>query len=237
MMTWVKYIEEPVVKEPTVVVGSPGLRSIGKIAIDYLIEGLKPRLIAELYSPYFPILYQTKPSYVSHPDYPGQAGTLLEKGQVELPRVEFYLVPSAKLLITKGYHANFNGQYGVANQVLDFYQEIGVKRMIVIAGYGMKGKEVCCAATNLELIKELKEYGIDTGYEGLFYGFSGLIFGLGMLRDIKGICLFGRTQPNVEDPEDPDPKAAKAVLERLSVLLNSAIDLSKLEEKEKKAKY
>jgi len=230
-MTWVKHIKEPIVKEPIAIVGSPGLRSIGKIAVDYLIEELKPRLIAELYSPYFPVLYQTKPSYVSHPDYPGQAGILLKGGQVELPRVEFYLLSFPKLLITKGYHANFKGQYEVANQVLDFYQEFGVKRMIVIAGYGMKGKEVCCAATDLELIKELKEYGIDTGYEGLFYGFSGLVFGLGMLRDIKGTCLFGRTQPNLEDPEYPDPKAAKAVLERLSILLNSTIDLSKLEEK------
>jgi proteasome assembly chaperone (PAC2) family protein len=230
-MTWIKYIKEPIVKEPMAIVGSPGLRSIGKIAVDYLIEELKPRLVAELYSEYFPIFYQTTPSYTPHPDYPGQAGTLLEEGRVELPRVEFYLLPSPKLLITKGYHANFKGQYEVANQVLDLYQEFGVKRMIVIAGYGGEGREVCCAATDLEFIKELKEYDVDTGYEGPFYGFSGLVFGLGMLRDIKGICLLGRTQPNLEDPEYPDPKAAKTVLERLSTLLNFTIDLSKLEEK------
>ncbi|MCP8316295.1 MAG: PAC2 family protein [archaeon] len=230
-MTWIKYIEEPMVKEPIAIVGSPGLRSIGKIAVDYLIEELKPSLVAELYSPYFPILYQTMPSYVSHPDYPGQAGTLLKGGQVELPTVEFYLLPFPKLLITKGYHANFKGQYEVAHQVLDFYQEFGVKKMIVIAGYGREGKDVCCAATDLEFIRELKEYDIDAGYEGPFYGFSGLVFGLGMLRDIKGVCLFGRTQPNIEDPEYPDPKAAKAVLERLSIMLNFTIDLSKLEEK------
>ncbi|MGQ9469780.1 MAG: PAC2 family protein [Nitrososphaerales archaeon] len=230
-MTWIKYIEEPMVKEPIAIVGSPGLRSVGKIAVEYLIEELKPRLVAELYSPYFPIIYQTRPSYVSHPYYPGQAGIRLEGGRVELPRVEFYLLPSPRLLITKGYHANFKGQYEVANQVLNFYQELGVKRLIAIAGYGIEGKEVCCAATDLELIKELEEYDIDTGYEGPFFGFSGLVFGLGMVRGIKGICLFGRTKPVLDDPEYPDPKAAKAVLERLSRMLNFTIDLSKLEER------
>ncbi|MEM2955532.1 MAG: PAC2 family protein [Nitrososphaerales archaeon] len=228
-MSWIKYIEKPVVKEPIAIVGSPGLRSVGKIVVDYLIEELKPRLVAELYSKHFPILYQTSPSYVSHPDYPGQAGTLLKGRQVELPKVEFHLLTNPELLITKGYHANFNGQYEVAHKILDFYQEFGVKRMIVIAGYGREGKDVCCAATDLELIKELKKYDIDIGYEGPFYGFSGLVFGLGMLREIKGICLFGKTQPSLEDPEYPDPKAAKAVLEILSRMLNLTIDLSKLE--------
>jgi len=230
-MTWMKYFKEPLVKEPIAIVGSPGLRSVGKIVVDYLIEELEPRLIAELYSPHFPILYQTRPSYVPHPDFPGQAGILLEEGRVELPRVEFYLLTNPELLITKGYHANFQGQYEVANQVLDFYQELGVKKMMVIAGYGTEGKEVCCAATDLELIKELKQYDIDIGYEGPFYGFSGLVFGLGILRNIKSICLFGKTQPNPEDPEYPDPKAAKAVLEKLSIMLNLSIDLSKLGEK------
>lgn len=227
-MTWIKHFKEPITKEPIAIVGSPGLRSIGEIVVDYLIEELKPRLIAELYSPHFPILYQTKPSYIPHPDLPGQAGILLKEGRVELPRIKIYLLNNPELLITKGYHANFHGQYEVANQVLDFYQEIGVKRMIVIAGYGKEGKEVCCAATDLKLIEELKQYDIDVGYEGPFYGFSGLIFGLSILRNIKSVCLFGKTQPNPEDSEYPDPKAAKAVLEKLSIMLNLSIDLSKL---------
>ncbi len=228
-MSWIKYTGQPVVKEATAIVGSPGLRSIGKIAVDYLVEELRPKLVAELYSPHFPILYGTKPSYAPHPDFLGQAGIKLEKGQVELIKIDFYSLASPPLLITKGYHADFKGQYEVAERVLDLYQEFGVKRMIVLAGYGTKGKDVCCAATDLELLEELMKYGISTEYEGPFYGFSGLVFGLGMLRGIRGISLFGRTQPNVVDPEYPDPKAAKAVLERLSSLLNLTIDLSKLD--------
>ncbi|MCP8304076.1 MAG: PAC2 family protein [archaeon] len=230
-MAWIEYTGQPVVKEATAIVGSPGLGSIGKIAVDYLVEELRPKLVAELYSPHFPILYQTKPSYVTHPDFPGQAGIKFQRGQVELIKVEFYSLASPPLLITKGYHANFKGQYEVADRVLDLYQEFGVKRMIVLAGYGTEGRDVCCAATDLELLEELMKCGISTGYEGPFYGLSGLVFGLGMLRGIRGMCLFGRTQPNLVDPEYPDPKAAKAVLERLSSLLNFTIDFSKLDEK------
>ncbi|MCP8323530.1 MAG: PAC2 family protein [Candidatus Methylarchaceae archaeon HK02M2] len=229
-MTWIEYTGQRIEKDSIAIVGSPGQRSIGKIAVDYLIKNLRPRLVAELYSPYFPILYETKPSYATHPEFPGQAGINLQGGLPELLKVGFYSLSSPSLLLTKGYHANFNGQYEVAEQVLDFYQKFGVKKIIVLAGYGMEGRDVCCAATDLELIKELKKYGIDTGYEGPFYGFSGLIFGLCILWNIKGICLFGRTQPNLLNPEYPDPNAARAVLERLRNLLNLSIDLSKINE-------
>jgi proteasome assembly chaperone (PAC2) family protein len=227
-MAWVKYTGEPIVREPIAIVGSSGLRSIGRIAVEHLVEELQPKLVAELYSPHFPILYQTRPSYVSHPDLPGRAGIELKGGKVSLPRVEFYSLASPPLLITKGYHANFKGQYEVANQVLDLYQEFGVGRMIVLAGYGGERGAVCCSATDPELLEELKKQGIDKGYEGPFYGFSGLVFGLGMLRKIRGVSLFGKTRPNLEDPEYPDPIAAGAVLEKLNILLNLNIDLSKL---------
>jgi proteasome assembly chaperone (PAC2) family protein len=63
-------------------------------------------------------------------------------------------------------------------------------------------------------------------------GFSGLVLGLAKLRGIKGVCLFGRSQPSVEDPEYPDPRAAKKVLETLSRILNLNLDLSAFDEKQ-----
>jgi proteasome assembly chaperone (PAC2) family protein len=63
-------------------------------------------------------------------------------------------------------------------------------------------------------------------------GFSGLVLGMAKLRGIKGICLFGRSQPSVEDPEYPDPQAAKRVLEALSRVLDLNLDLSGFDEKQ-----
>jgi proteasome assembly chaperone (PAC2) family protein len=213
----------------TAIVGSRGLRSVGKIAVDYLVEKLQPRLIEELYSPHFPMIYQTQPSYAAHPDYPGRPGVWLQHDRIELPKVEFYLSDSPRLLLTRGYHANFQGQHEVAEQVLDIYEKHSVTRLFVLAGYGVGEGEVCCAATDPELVDELKKRGIGTGYEGPFIGFSGLVLGLAKLRGVKGICLFGRSQPNLEDPESPDPRAAGKVLERLADILELNLDLTGLE--------
>lgn len=222
-------------KDLVAIAGSRGLRSVGRIAIDYLIKKLHPSLIDELYSPHFPIIYQTQPSYAAHPDYPGKSGVWLRKEGAQLPRVEFYLCDSPRLLLTKGYHANFKGQYKVAEQVLDVYEKRGVNRLFVLAGYGVGEGEVCCAATDHELIDELKRYGIGPAYEGPFIGFSGLVLGLAKLREIKGVCLFGRTEPNLQYPELPDMRAAKKLLETLSNILGLNLDLSGLEKQTEEA--
>ncbi|MCW4038224.1 MAG: PAC2 family protein [Candidatus Bathyarchaeota archaeon] len=207
------------------VAGSPGLRSIGSLVINSLIQKVKPELIAELHSTHFPLIYQTKPSYASHPRLPGIGGITIESGVAEFPRIQFYFHPSPPLIITQGCHANFNGQYEVAEKVLDFYKDLRVKRLIVVAGYGLKGADVCCAATNPKLMDELKhKYGVEVGYEGPFYGFSGLVFGLAQLKSIDALCLFGRTEPTPDFPESPDEEAATTLLNKLTQILNLTLD-------------
>jgi proteasome assembly chaperone (PAC2) family protein len=224
--TWIKYLNKPKLREPLAVVGSPGLRSIGEYAIKYLVNDHKSTLTAELYSSHFPVFYQTSPSYVPFPGFPGESGVTITQNHTMLPRVELYYsitLHAPDLIIAKGIHANFYGQYEVAEKVLDFFEEFGVKGIIVLAGYGRDGEDVCCAATNLSMIEEMKKLGIEKGYEGPFYGFSGLVFGLATLRGIKAVCLFGRTKPNPEYPEDPDPSAAKTVLQKLHQILKNDV--------------
>lgn len=225
-------LEESGMTELVGIVASRGMRSIGIIAIDYLIKKLQPKLIDEVYSTHFPVIHETQPSYAAHPDYPGIPGIWLQKVGAALPKIEFYLSDSPRLLLTRGYHANFQGQYEVAEQVLDTCEKHSVKRLFVLAGYGVGEGEVCCAATDIELVEELKTHDVGTGYEGPFMGFSGLVLGSAKLRGIKGVCLFGRSQPSVEDPEYPDPQAAKKVLEALSGILDLSLDLSGFDEKQ-----
>ena len=216
---WVEILQKPRLKNPVAVAGSPGLRSIGKIVVDRLIESLKPKLFARLYSYNFPVIYQTKPSYASHPAYPGQGGITAEDGDPSLPKVEFYVSTDPKLIITRGYHANFSGQYEVADGVIDLYKKVGVKKFVILAGYAQEGGKVCGAATDPKLMDTLRGHGVDKGYKGPFLGFSGLVLGMGMLHGIEGICLFGRTQPNLDEPEYPDPEAADAVTRSLETIL------------------
>lgn len=224
--SWIIYHKRPVLNKPIALIGSPGLRSIGKLVVDYLINKLKPRLMAELYSIHFPIIYQTKPSYVAQPRLPGVGGIRITSGEVDLPKIQFYYCTSQPLIITRGCHANFNGQYEVADKVLDLYNEVGVSMMIVVAGQGLVEKKICCAATSYESVEELKKkYGIEKGYSGPFYGFSGIVFGLAKLRQIDAICLFAKTEPTLENPECPDEEASKNLLKELSRILNFEIDV------------
>jgi proteasome assembly chaperone (PAC2) family protein len=218
--TWIRYYTKPETTGAVAVAGSPGLRSIGKLVVDSLITKMQPELIAELYSTHFPLIYQTTPSYASHPQLPGVSGVTIASGRVGFPKIQFYFHPSPPLILTQGCHANFAGQYEVAEKVLDFYDEVGVSRLIVVAGYGLRGKDVCCAATSRRIMDDLKEqYGVEAGYEGPFYGFSGLVFGLAKRRGLDAFCLFGRTEPRPDAPESPDDEASAHVLRTLDQIL------------------
>ena len=190
------------------------------LVVDQIISKAKAELTAELYSTHLPVVYHTKPSYVSHYSLPGIGGANVKKGQVYLPKVQFYTCSSPSMIIAKGYHANFAGQYDVAEKVVNFLIQLGVKRIIVTAGYGSKTRKVCCAATNPDIIREMKKkLKIEVDYVGPFYGFSGLVFGLAKLKEVDAVCLFAGTEPNPEDPESPDSESSEIILGVLNKMI------------------
>ena len=217
---WIERLGKAELKQPIAVVGSPGLRSIGELVVEQLVTKTRAELVAELYSTHLPLVYQTKPSYASHYALPGIGGARVKQGQVDLPKVQFYACSSPSMILAKGYHANFAGQYDVADRVVGFLSEFGVTRIIVAAGYGSKTRKVCCAATNPDLVLEMKEkFQIEVDYTGPFYGFSGLVFGLAKRKGIDALCLFAGTEPTPEEPEFPDPKSSDAILAVLNQML------------------
>lgn len=218
---WIEKSEAAELQNPVAIVGSPGLRSIGKLVVDQLINETDSQLLAELYSTHLPIIYQTKPSYFSHFSLPGIGGVKVNQGQIDLPKVQFYACSSPQMIFVRGYHANFDGQYDIAGKVVDFLKENGVTQIIVTAGYGSKTRKICCAATNPDILLKMKEnFKIDVDYSGPFYGFSGLVFGLANSKNVDAFCLFSGTEPNLEDPESPDPESAQLILEVLNQILN-----------------
>ncbi len=89
-------------KEPVLIQGLPGLGYVGKVAVDYFIEKLKPKKFAELYS-----------SYLLFPD--GNLGiNISEDGTYSLPKYEFYSFgekePNA-IFLTGDAQPSVTGQY------------------------------------------------------------------------------------------------------------------------------
>src|SRR5947209_13049014 len=116
-------------KEPVLIQGLPGLGYVGKVAVDYFIEKLKPKKIGELYS-----------SYLLFPD--GNLGiNISEDGTYSLPRYEFYAYGERDpnvILLTGDAQPSVTGQYEVASIVLDFAQRCGCKAVYTVGGYGSR---------------------------------------------------------------------------------------------------
>jgi len=220
----VKYIaKKPKLKNPILIEGLPGIGNVGKLAVEHLIEMIHAKKFAELYSKDFP------PQVFINTD-----------GTVKLVNNEFYSWKSKKkdqrdlVLLTGDYQGlSSHGQYELVEAILDVVEDLGVREMFTLGGYGLghevKTPNVLFATTEKTLVKQVKKYGAvfkknEPG--GGIIGASGLLLGLGKLRGFKGVCFMGETPGYLVDP-----KSAKAVLNILTKITNIDIDLSGLEKK------
>lgn len=219
--TQIKILEKmPKLKNPVLVEGLPGIGNVGRVAAGYLINELKMKKVAELYSPHFlPLVILQNDS----------VATML--------KCEIYLHSSGTrhIIALTGDTQSISpeGHYDVCEKILDFCEKVGVKEIITLGGFA-EGKEVVeprviGAVSDKKLIKKYEKYDIDFGKEhpvGTIVGASGLLIGLGSARGIDGLCLMGET---FGLPLMTDPKAADRVLHVLTKMLGVKLDLTKLE--------
>lgn len=227
MSTKIVELEKPKLKDPLFIEGLPGVGNVGRIAAGYLLEELKAKKFAELYSSHF------MPFVMLH-----------QSSAVHVLKNEFYYWKAKQsgqrdliILIGDSQSIDPEGHYEIVEQILDYISKFGVKEMFTLAGLSIgeatEKPKIIGAVSEPELVEKYKKYGIDfeAGAKvGTIVGASGLLLGLGKARGIKGICLLGET---VGFPIIPDPKSAEELLKILIKLLNVKIDISKIEKKVK----
>ena len=120
---WIEKKEKIKLQNPIAIVGSPGLGSIGKLVVEKFIEETKAQRVAKLYSTHLPMQYQTKPAYLAHYALPGIGGIKVDKSEIDLPKVEFF-INKPSLILVNGYHANFEGAYEIAKKVVEILKEL-----------------------------------------------------------------------------------------------------------------
>ncbi len=220
--TYIKQYVEIQPKNPVLIEGLPGLGLVGKIALRYLIKQLKAKKIAYLYSPHCPYFVLVN-----------------KKGNVRLLRGAFYYYQNPKgqdiiLFTGDSQSQTIEGQYEIADRMLDFSEKHGVKTIATIGGYRMESKEkpkVFIAATSTQIRDKALQGGATLSTSGSpIVGTAGLILGLSKFKKIDAICLLGETRGYL-----PDPQAAKSVLEVLKTTFNFDIDLKGLDEEIAKA--
>ena len=206
-------------KEPVLVQGLPGLGYVGKVAVDYFVEKLKPTKIAELYS-----------SYLLFPD--GNLGiNISEDGTYSLPKYEFYAFgekePNA-IFLTGDAQPSVTGQYEVASIVLDFAQQFGCKMILTMGGYGTRssndvGAVYAVVGDNI-LGERLKKLGAKLAKGGAVTGAAGVILGIGRQRGLQCAGLLGATTGIY-----PDLEAARAVIQMLTGVAGIPVELKDLD--------
>ncbi len=220
--TYIKEFAEIHPNNPILIEGLPGLGLVGKIALRYLIKQLKAKKIAYLYSPHFPYFVLVN-----------------KKGNVRLLRGAFYYYQNPKgndiiLFTGDSQSQTIEGQYEIADRLLDFSEKHGVKTIATIGGYRMEPKEkpkVFIAATSQDVLNRALQGGATLSTSGSpIVGTAGLILGLAKFKKIDALCLLGETRGYL-----PDPLAAKSVLEVLVSTFNFDLDLTGLNEEIAKA--
>jgi uncharacterized protein (TIGR00162 family) len=218
LKTTILRTRKPRLKEPIFIEGLPGVGHVGKLVAEHLVEELGAKKIMEIYSPHFP------PQVIVEDD-----------GTIRLVRNEVYAYKSKgknDLLMLVGDHQSTSneGHYELCSVFLDIAEEFKVKRIYALGGYGVgqlvDTDTVLGAANNKNLVKELKEYGVEFRANepgGGIVGASGLLLGLGALRGIDAACLMGVTSGYLVDP-----KSAQAVLKVLSKILEIEVDMQAL---------
>lgn len=209
--------DKPKLKNAVLIEGLPGIGLVGKLAADHMLDELKAKKFAELYSPYLP------PQVIIQSD-----------GTIKLVNNELYYWKGKKcdliLLIGDFQGITPDSQYKLSEKTIEVAQQYGLQRIITLGGLGtgdiVKTPKVFGAATTKEQVEELKKYGVIFRGGGAIFGAAGLLIGLGMLKGIPSACLMGETHGQIIDA-----KAAEAVLRVLNKILDIEMDMTELAKK------
>jgi len=218
---FVSEIYKPNLVNPILIQGLPGLGFVGKIAVDFLIDQLKPKKIADLYS-----------TYIGLPD--GDMGVRVElDGTFMLPKYEFYAYTETEpnlLFLTGDIQPAAWGQYNVANAILDFACRQGCNIVLCLGGYSIQGRrmdQVYTIGDNLKTVEELRQLqGVQLAQSGAVKGAFGVLLGLAKQREVKCFGLLGAT-PGTH----PDLRAARNVLRVLAKVYRLPIELTDIDRK------
>lgn len=220
----IRRLESPELDNPLLIEGLPGVGNVGKLAAEHLIEELRLKKFAELFSKYLP------PQVMVGDD-----------GTIRLVRHELYygkgIGKGMDLVVLAGDFQGLTpeGQYELSNAAVRMAKELKVSRIFTLGGYGviklMEEPGVLGAVTDRALKEQMEGLGVifrkGEPSSGII-GASGILLGLGELEGIPGACLMGETSGYFVDP-----RSARSVLKVIASYMGTELDYSKLEDKAK----
>jgi len=209
-MTWqVTTISKPKhIRSPVLVEGLPGIGNVGKLAVDYIIEQLRPQLFYEFYSQYMP-----------HTVF------INKQNIVELPKLGIYALKGKRhdVLVLAGdmQPVDEYSCHSFVETVLEICKSFEVKQIITLGGIGhpqpIDEPQVFITGNCKEAVDWFADQNLKnelTGIVGHIIGVTGLLVALAKKYDIKAVALLADSYAH---PLHIGIKEARALL---SVLIN-----------------
>lgn len=218
----VKLNAHPKLNSPSMVAAWPGIGNVSVIVASYLKEKLPFRRLGELEASYFfnPIGVAVKDNVVEAPQFP-QSKFYYWKNRPG--RSDLILFIGDDQPNTKGYE--------LANCVLDVGAKFQVKRVYTCAAalthiHHTEQSRVWGVATTQKVAQDLHRFELTQGGNLQIAGLNGLVLGVARERGIEGVCLLGEVP--MYATRLPNPMAALAVLDALTMMLNIKIDMNEI---------
>lgn len=211
----------PVLKNPLFIEGLPGIGSVTKIALDFIVADTEATKLLSFSSSAFP------PSVFVNSD-----------NLVDLPSINLYHKKTASrdFLFLSGdlQPVTEVGCYTFAQAVLDQLEKFGVERIITLGGVALnsvpKNPQIYCTGNDARFVKEFtKNTTVNAspfGIIGPIVGISGLLLGLAKERGIPAITLLVETYSH---PMYMGVDGSRVLLKLLSEKLNISLDMHTFE--------
>lgn len=214
MVCIVKMFEKPVLSDPILIEGLPGIGLVANIATLHLIKELKANRFGEIHCSSFQDLAVTA-----------------NNGEAHFPINELYYYKrkdgERDLIILYGntQALTVHGQYELCGRILDIVEELGCRSVITLGGLKRERPvtepKLYCAASDIDTLRQATDSGAEI-VEGQIFGVAGLLIGLSDLRKIKGLCLLTETSGY------PDEMAARLLLNGICMVLDLKVDMDRM---------
>ncbi|OYT32512.1 hypothetical protein DRJ22_02750 [Candidatus Woesearchaeota archaeon] len=209
--------KKPLLKNPVLIEGLPGIGNVGKITADFLIDEIKAKKIAEFQGEGLP-----------------HSAFINEENLIELPSIELFYKRNKNgkdVLIVAGDAQPVDDKscYAFCEQVLNLAEEYKCSEIITLGGIALKQEpqnpQVYCTGNDKQKINSyVKNTSLRNdlyGIIGPIIGVSGVLPGLAKRRKIPAISLLAETYNH---PLYIGIKGAKEILriikQKLKVNLN-----------------
>lgn len=211
-------------KNPDIIAALPDMGNVAGLCQKLLLDKIETKLFAEIFAFW--------PNFVTYKN------GIIDYSQSSY---KFYANTKYNIIIFTG---DFNPSdprrlYEICYEVVKIAKLFNVKTLYSF-GASLKPvntieKIVYVAVNKMNLITSIKNQNIQILDDvGQITGFNGLILGIAKEHNLDGICILGE----IDNPNVIQPKTAQEILKVLLRILNlSFIDLSDLDEEEKRKKF